>query len=189
MRFSPKYAALIAAVSFSLAAPTSAEEASPAELLDAITSLEETTSITASPAPRGPAIFPSRAKIHRYRRTGTSHFFRAGPQATLPAGWAEEGVRFHVFQNEVTNGTALFACQITNTDRQFPSLDAACEGQVLQSRLGYVRREAFPGSTPLHRCYNATVGIHLATVNPGECVPATGFADEGVIAHVPTGFF
>jgi len=180
---------LIIAFCLGWASHVPAEEASPAELLDATTSLEESTSITAAPAPRGSAIFPSRVKIHRYRRTGTSHFFRPGPQATLPAGWVEEGAQLHVFQNEVTNGTALFACQITNTDRQFPSLDAACEGQVLQSRLGYVRREAFPGSTPLHRCYNPTVGIHLATVNPGECVPATGFNDEGVIAHVPTGFF
>ena len=47
-----------------------------------------------------------------------------------PVGW--------IYQTQVAGAVALYRCRVDSSGDHFISPDAACEGQVIESQLGYV---------------------------------------------------
>lgn len=83
-------------------------------------------------------------------------------------GYTSEGVLFKLLVSAVGGSKkALYRC-LVNGDH-FVSGDPSCEGYSVEALMGYAFTSQQPGTFPMYRCYNSSVGDHLTTKNPAEC--------------------
>jgi formylglycine-generating enzyme required for sulfatase activity len=123
-----------------------------------------------------------------YRGEAPGDHLLGGTDGEGQPTFVPQGVVFRILGNNVADSAPLHRCRTTG-GRHFVSTDAACEGQIVEGRMGYVARNAGPGLLPLYRCH--ANGDHVSTVTPTEC-GRRGLAVEGqqgfVYAPAPSKF-
>jgi hypothetical protein len=126
---------------------------------------------------------PARRTVHRYYHAASGDHFLTWEQDAFD-GYRHEGPAFFVFTSGHSDLRALYRCR-TKRSMHFVSNAAGCEGQISEGSSGWIARAPRPGATrALYRCYLATTGDHLSTVNRKEC-EAGGYRVESIQGYVP----
>jgi hypothetical protein len=97
-------------------------------------------------------------------------------------GYRYEGVAFSLSRQPVGPAAGLYRCYWSRG--HFVSTDPSCEGQTVESLMGFLTTQPFGRSAiAVYRCFNNANGDHLATTNVSECYNAQ-FIVERVLGYV-----
>jgi hypothetical protein len=87
-----------------------------------------------------------------------------------------EGIGFYLFAVDGPQRAPLMRCRISSEGHHFLSVDASCEGQIIEGPIGFVGTSPERGLAQLVRCRSGA--DHLTTLDPAECAIA-GYIIEG----------
>lgn len=131
------------------------------------------------------ALYPVQTRVEpifRFLRDG-EHFATRSYVEGVRNGYTFEGTSFHVLPSATDGLKGIYRC-LDRSKHHFVSSDSACEGQIVESRYGYIYASPTPNTTALFSYFNPRTGDYLATSNPGE-LDGTSYQLLSILGYVP----
>ncbi|WP_156358186.1 hypothetical protein [Sphingobium sp. Leaf26] len=122
--------------------------------------------------------------VFRFFTVARGHFYTIGFMEGHAGGLGAEGPTFNLYVSGGTGRQALYRCYNASSVDDFISTSSSCEGQTVNSILGYASTASGTGLTQLHRCYRTSDMDHLITKNMSECTNY-GYTYEMSLGYVP----
>ena len=126
---------------------------------------------------------PSTVQIYRlYNSSYGDHLYSTSSSEGTDNNYALEGPAFKVLSSPASGGSfPLYRCFYPTNQRHFLSTSAACDGQAMQSLVGYIYPVMVTGTLPLYRFVNYK-GDTIETVNFSD--GKSGYTYYGIMGYV-----
>lgn len=142
-----------------------------------------------APAPEPAPAVPEK-KVHEltpiFRSFKSDHLYSPVQAEGPNAGYADEGLAFHLVKEQIEGSTPLYRC-LTAAGAHYLSTDETCE--VSQPRkegsIGNILKDPLPGTVPLKRCFSPASTDFLYVRNEAECAAAGYPVVATPVGHVP----
>ncbi|MEM6991008.1 MAG: hypothetical protein AAF721_10935 [Myxococcota bacterium] len=129
-----------------------------------------------------------RIGVHRsFNGSAGEHFYTTNLAEAMTPGFTLEFQDYYdIYAAEHAGLVGWYRC-LKGNGKHFYTTSSTCEGQTVESLMGYVSTSEVPESTALYRLYSGSLGNHFYTTSAAErdnAVANLGYVFESVGCYV-----